>query len=522
MANTICNGSTQELAENINQALQAVTSDMTPITSGDNFCIDQDLSVPDKFTISLEETQKVLRRVKSNKAGGPDLIPNWLLNNAALSMAVPVCAMWNSSIREGHVPSLWKTADICPIGKIPRPMRIDKDLRPISLTPVLSKSLELFTRGWVMETMVDILDEHQFGSLKGCSTTLALIEMYHLWLEALEDTGSVVRILFLDFKKAFDRVDHTILLTKLANLGLPSILIKWITSFLCMRRQRVKVGKVRSAWSHVTAGVPQGTLLGPTAFLLHINCLRTKCHSVKYVDDATIWNKCGRNSENCELQEAADQAQEWADSNQMQINTDKTKTMEVYFGKKQTNLEAISMNSCNIDKVSTFKALGVILNNKLTWHDHVEYMVKKTSKRLYLLVLLKRSGLSNEDIAQVYTSTIRSVLEYAAELWHPGLTKEQSAKLEHIQCRALHIILPNSNYSEACSTLGIDTLHMRRVEKCKKLFINIQSEHHKLHYMLPNMKQSRNLRGNKLYNLPKTKTKRFANSPINYLIFNCQ
>ena len=151
-------------------------------------------------------------------------------------------------------------------------MNIGKDLRPITLLPQLSKCLEYFPREWILAEVSDILDPHQFGSLKNSSTVLTLVELLHNWLAALETPGKVVRILLLDFRKAFDRVDHKILLTKLSNMGLPNCLTRWMTSFLCERQQRVKLGNISSGWRKVGAGVPQGTLTGPIAFLLHKQC----------------------------------------------------------------------------------------------------------------------------------------------------------------------------------------------------------------------------------------------------------
>ncbi len=131
------------------------------------------------------------------------------------------------------------------------PLRVDH-----SLTPVLSKGLEWYVRDFTMGVIEDLIDTHQYGSVKGSSTVLALVELVHCWLAALEPNGKVVRILLLDFRKALDRVDHKILLPKLANAGLPNFLIKWITNFLCERKQRIKIGSTTSEWKQMKAGVP--------------------------------------------------------------------------------------------------------------------------------------------------------------------------------------------------------------------------------------------------------------------------
>ena len=260
-----------------------------------------------------------------------DDIPNWILKEFSECLSSPVCAPFNSSLRQGHVPQVWKSAIICPLAKVPSPSAVEKHLRPISLTPTLSKVLERYVSGWVMDTARGIIDDHQFGSLRGSSTIHALVELVHLWQKALDVPGRRVRVLLLDFSEAFDRVDHSLLLEKFGNLGLPDFLVRWLTSFLCQRGQKVKLCSAQSEWTTMNAGVPQGTVLGPVGFLLHINDLHTTCDSTKYVDDTTFWESRSADGSDSQLQVPADQAYEWSEKNLMKINPDKTKTMEITF-----------------------------------------------------------------------------------------------------------------------------------------------------------------------------------------------
>ena len=526
LANTVCNGNIPDLASKINGAFQAVSNDMTALTAEDCFTIGHNNQepIPDRYIISVSQVEKSLQRINPRKAVGPDSIPNWLLKSMSITLAPPVCAIWNSSIREAYLPSMWKSGDVCPVPKKKRPMNIEKDLRPITLSPQLSKSLEWYPREWLLEFLVDIIDPHQYGSLRGSSTVMALVELVHNWLAALENFGTVVRILLLDFRKAFDRVDHHILLSKLRDCHIPNFLIQWMTAFLCERKQRVKINNIKSDWSHLKAGVPQGTLLGPVSFLVHINDLKTTCNTVKYVDDTTIWEACHHTGADSIIQKASDQAAKWTDKNNMQLNTDKTKEMNISFGKKTPTFEPININGNKIGYVENFKLLGVIINNKLNWHDHTDYICGKASQRIYFLILLKRAGKQASDIVQVYVSKIRSVLEYACEVWHPGLTQEQSNMIEHVQKRALNVAFPDMGYEEAMAECGLCSLKQRRELQCKNFFQNMTEDSHKLNHLLPPKRkaQIQNLRSARKYETPRIRTDRLKNSPVNYGLFNFQ
>ena len=198
-----------------------------------------------------------------------------------------------------------KLANTCPLPKKSPHHDIKKDLRPISLTPILSKGIEFYARDWFMNFFLNEIDEYQYGSQSECSTIIALAQLVHNWLLSLDRGKCIIRILLIDFSKAFDLVDHNILMHKIESLSTPTFLSAWIYSFLCNRRQRVKIGSTLSEWSSMNAGVPQGTLLGPSTFLLHINDLKTDCHSIKYVDDTTIWEACNKNGDDSHIQHVA-------------------------------------------------------------------------------------------------------------------------------------------------------------------------------------------------------------------------
>ena len=217
------------------------------------------------LSVTEEAVARKLRAVSTSRAGGPDNLPNWVLKEYADILAFPIADILNTSFLECKVPRVWKLANVPPLPKVPTISNFTKDLRPISLTSTLSKIAE----GIVIEkelkpTILSSIDPGQFGFIPGSSTTFALISMLHHWLRATDGNGVTVRTALLDYRKAFDLVDHHLLIAKLFSLGVKPTIVNWIIDFLRNRQQRVKLNNnCYSSWLNVPAGVPQGTRLGP-------------------------------------------------------------------------------------------------------------------------------------------------------------------------------------------------------------------------------------------------------------------
>ena len=353
---------------------------------------------------------------------------SWKILEISLPVILPyLLDIFNGSLDSGIFPAEWKKSTIKPIPKKKNPSEL-KDFRPISLLPVLSKILEKIVQDQITQylTQENLTDELQSGYKKGHSTQTVLLKVVDDIKKGMDEHQVTVLVLF-DFSKAFDMVDHFLLLTKMRNLNFSNPVLTWIYSYLTNRKQAVKDehGNL-SDWSDVIRGVPQGSGLGPSFFTILLNnisdCIR-HLKRILYADDLQAFISCFVK----ELQRflylvEADihSVHDWANNNLLKLNIEKTKIIIFGTGKMLKTINFQTLHQINIDNVPipfvpSARNLGVFFSADLNWLEQV----KGISKTIFIsLRRFKSSGraLSFEVRLQLITAIVQPYIDYCCLL----------------------------------------------------------------------------------------------------------
>ena len=459
-----------------------------------------------------------LSKFKLKRSTTPIDLPIKLYREFAIELATPLCSIINASINQGVCPKQWKTSYVTAIPKSSKPQSLDQ-LRPIAITPVPSLLCESFIFDWASHSIAAVIDKQQFGNIKSSSTTHCLISLLDFLYQNLEKRNTSVVVAFTDFRKAFDLVDHNVLIIKAIRIGLEPSLVRWLADFLSERHQMVRYQGELSTPQPLTCGVPQGTKMGPLCFLILINdALRDTPFRWKYVDDSTIGVTVNNSSPDYhQLQQHLSTLQAWTEANHVTINYSKTVMMHFSLAKTAVPPPTVTLSDHPIQVVESTKLLGIILDNKLDWNLHISTMIQTTTYRLYMLRRLKSLGTPQGELTSIYNIFILPKLTYASPAWSSSINLTQKRKLERVQKRACRIILGSAytTYTEALDTLGMVTLATRHQDLLRQFGVKLL--HHPRHRdLLPPaaLRPRHSVRHHNILQPIRARTDRYKHSPI--------
>lgn len=370
--------------------------------------------------VSPQEIMNVVRNLK-NSTYGLFSVPTKLFKLIICYVALPLSDILNNSFSRGIFPDCLKDATVVPVYKSGSETDVN-NYRPISVLPLVSKIFEkcMYVRLLNFLTKYNVLSKYQFGFQRSKNTSDALLNFVEHIYNNLNDKKHVLG-LSIDFKKAFDTVDHKILLSKLAKYGVHGTPYSWFASYLYGRSQRVRIGKVMSAARLVSYGVPQGSVLGPLLFLIYINDLDSisnDAHFTLFADDTTL--ACGDIAYGNLVRRSnvnLSNLYKWTTANRLSLNVSKTSV--ILFTNRLNSVEVpliVNVNGNHLNFDSCLKFLGVKLDHNLNFSEHIKYICAKISKSAGVLYRISKF-VPSRILINLYYSLIYPYLIYGILIW---------------------------------------------------------------------------------------------------------
>lgn len=435
-----------------------------------------DLNLP-ITAFDQQDVRIKLRGIDSCKGPGSDGLPPLFIKECSSSLAAPVAQLFNRSLRESTFPSRWKEALITPIHKSGNVHDV-RNYRGISILNCLPKVFESMVLDFLYPAVKNIIDVDQHGFVKKRSTTTNLMT-YVTMLTNLIEKRKQIDAVYIDFSKAFDRVPHLLAVEKLRRMGFPDWLTGWIASYLQNRRASVRLGAIKSESFHITSGVPQGSHLGPLLFILFVNdlCGELKSFKSMYADDLKIFRVVSSALDCCALQADVEQVVDWCHRNGMEVNVQKCSVI-TFTRLFSPIVFSYTLRNCALERVSSVKDLGITLDTKLRFTEHISLVV---AKAYAILGLVKRNTRDFNDVyclKAIYVSLIRSILEYSVIVWSPYHATHIN-RIERVQKAFVRFALRRlpwrdrmnlPPYENRCALINLPTLATRRTY-LQRLFV---------------------------------------------------
>ena len=407
--------------------------------------------------ITLPEMEKIVKNINTNKSSAIPNLSSKVLKDAFLVILPQLVFMYNLSFTTDVFPEVWKVANVIPLKKGGDPTDVT-NLRPISLLPLPGKLAERIVHTHVISFIEEkgLLNQNQGGFRKNKSTISTTAKFIDDILLGMNDKQYTVAA-FIDLKKAFDTINHEILIRKLPHFGFNNNIIRWVENYLQNRKQKCIVNGKTSMEAGIVCGVPQGSILGPLLFLLFINDLdQDLLHSkvLLYADDTVLYAS-HEDEDSAHLWVANDLnlLTNWCYNNQLTVNISKTKVM--LFGTrnmlKRGKRKDTFINGTKLQYVSHFNYLGIKLDCSLTFELHAAESLKMVAHKLYLLSRV-RKFITTEQAITIYKSKIIPYFDYG-DIFPMNITSKTRQKLQRVQNRALRICI------EAEGRTNVNALH---------------------------------------------------------------
>lgn len=469
-----------------------------------------------------------LRSIDDSKGAGPDGLPPLLLKRCAEALTVPLLIIFNKSLTTGVFPAAWKTAYIIPIFKSGDKTSV-RNYRPISILSQFGKIFEKLVYNVLFFNLKNQITIHQHGFFVGRSVETNLLEYTDFVLES-KDRGMQVDAVYTDFCKAFDKVNHSLLIAKLGRVGISGDLLRWVESYVSNRTQQVKIAGYISDTISVTSGVPRGSHLGPLLFLLYINdivqCFQyARC--LLYADDMKVFLPVQSSADCHNLQNDLKNFSAFCKDNHSAVNYEKCHVIS-FSRSKSIILHSYNIDNNLIGRVSIIKDLGVMLDGRMAFAEHVDLIARRAFLMLGFVLRTARGFGDPQSYIRLYYAYVASHLSYCSSVWSPQYAIYVD-RIEGVQRRFLRHLkykfgYQDEHYTALCRRFGLLRLEDRRlcngITFVQKLFCGQYDSPMLLERFQLNA-CARHLRLRELFRTPTVRTNFMRNSPLIRLSASC-